>query len=258
MIKIKLNKSYASLHDYIKNIAVHFERESDCIRCDRNQVKRIKVGEHDLCVKAFGKPTVFNRWMYSYFRKSKARRSYEFAHYLLKKGVGTPAPIAYVEIYNAWHFLIKSFYICHYENFDYDMANVLAREVDDKRMILRDFVNFMVNQLHAQGICHTDFNGSNVLVKRANVMDKVRYQFLLVDLNRLKFQKPLGYHQGLYNMQQIDSNPEYLTELARFYARFKDADSDDTVYELMLVKSIARLRRRYTKRFLHFLKTMLQ
>ncbi len=255
MIKIDIAKPYEGLSGFIQDIEKQFEQGTDCIRDARNQIKRFKVEGHDLCIKSFGKPTVFNRWMYSYFRKSKARRSYECAHYLTRKKVGTPEPVAYVEVYNRWHFLIRSYYICRYEAFDYDMASVLTSNVSEKRLILRDFVSFMVNDLHAAGIHHNDFNGTNVLVKQ---MDACHFHFLLIDLNRLKIRDPLSYHQGLFNMQQISSNPEYLTELARFYAGLKDADADDTVYKLLLFKSLDRLRRRYTKRFLHSLKAILQ
>jgi len=254
MKKVMLAKGFEKFESYIQAIDKTFIDEGTWIRDARNKIKRMTVDGDELCVKSFGKPTVFNRLMYSYFRKSKAQRSYEYAQKLLDMGIGTPAPIAYVEVYNRWHFLTKAYYISRFETVDFHMAYVLNNDVSEKEAILGGFVRFMANGLHPNGVWHKDFNGANVLVKQ---IPTGAFTYSLVDLNRIKFGKAIGYHQGLRNMQQISSNPVYLTELARHYARLKEKDEAETIYELLFVKYIQRLQKRYTKRFLHSLKSLL-
>src|SRR5690606_41915767 len=60
-------------------------------------------------IKSFKIPNKLNQFVYKYFRKSKARRSFEFATILLQKGIGTPAPVAFMENFNGLG-LQKSFY----------------------------------------------------------------------------------------------------------------------------------------------------
>ncbi|WP_289053060.1 lipopolysaccharide kinase InaA family protein [Carboxylicivirga marina] len=254
MIKILINKKHEELRAVIEQIDNNFLNNGEWIKDARNQIKRIEYDGVDYCIKKFYKATAFNHLMYSYIRKSKAQRSYEIAQQLLVKNINTPEPIAFMEIYNRWHFLKHSYYICRFEHVDYTLSEVLNSEVDDKALIVRGFVNFMINGLHPQGIWHKDFNGSNVLIKQ---LGERHFQYSLVDLNRIKFSKVIQYHRGLHNLQQISSNPIYLAELAKYYANFKNTNEEETIYELLFVKYIGRLRRRYTKRFLHALKTIL-
>ncbi|MCT4648129.1 MAG: lipopolysaccharide kinase InaA family protein [Carboxylicivirga sp.] len=253
MKKVVLLKDHSELGDFVEDVAYNFENGGYSIKEARNKIKKFTVEGQNLCIKSFGKLTVFNRWMYSYFRKSKARRSFEYAQKLTGYGIDTPEPIAYVEIYNGWHFLLNSYYICRYESFDYSLSEVLAGDVEDKQLIIRGFVNLVANGLHPNGVYHKDFNGSNVLVQKTGYK---RYRYQLVDLNRIAFKQSINKHKALQNMQQISANPSYLTELARHYASLKNIDEDDTIYELILVKALKRFKRRYTKRLLHTLKTL--
>lgn len=253
MKKVTISNQYESFRLFINNIEKHFLTEGEWMRDDRNQLKRIQVEGYDLCVKSFGRATVFNRLMYSYFRKSKARRSYEYAQRLVQLGIGTPAPVAYVEVYNRLHFMTRSYYVSLYADNVISLTDVLSDEVPGKHVILRDFVRFVTDKVHRNGVCHRDFNGTNVLVEKNGVN---KYHFMLVDLNRVKFGKPLNYHNGLRNLQQVHFNPVYLAELARYYARVKKADENDTIYELLFMKYLRKIKRHYTKQFLHALKTM--
>ncbi len=253
MKKIELAAQHIELGNFLEEIEEQFEQGTDIIRQARNQIKRIKVGSYDLCIKSFGPPTVFNRWMYSYFRKTKAKRSYNYARRLLAMGIATPKPIACVELYNRWHFLCKAYYICQYEDVTHTFAEVLVSDMPNKHLLVSDFVNYVVGSLHRQGVYHNDFNGTNVLVKEQG--DR-HHEFMLVDLNRITFKSKIKHHEGLRHLQQISGSPVYLAELAKYYARLNNRDEQDTIYELLFVKSLRRLQRRHTKRLLHALKTL--
>ena len=63
----------------------------------RNKIKLFELEGKTINIKSFKVPNLINKIAYKYFRKSKARRSFEYATTLLEKGIGTPQPIAYFE-----------------------------------------------------------------------------------------------------------------------------------------------------------------
>ena len=63
----------------------------------RNTIKLFELEGKTINVKSFKVPSFYNKVVYKFFRKSKARRSYEYANRLLKYGIGTPQPIAFAE-----------------------------------------------------------------------------------------------------------------------------------------------------------------
>ena len=254
MKKIIIDEAHEELRPFIEGINETFETSGEWIRDARNQIKRFEYKGYDLCIKSFRKATLLNRVLYSFVRKSKAQRSFEIAQHLLRENISTPEPIAYVEVFNRWHYMTHSYYICKYEDVDYRLSEVLANEVADKQIILNGFVNFTVNGLYPKGVLHKDFNSTNVLIRKAG---RLNYEFQLVDLNRIKFGKPIMFHKGLRVLQKISGNPIYLAELARHYASYKNKDENETIYELLFVKYLNSIRRRYSKRVLHALKTII-
>ena len=64
---------------------------------DRNIIKTVNFKGKTLNIKSFKEPNFINQIAYQYFRKSKARRSFEYATILKEKGIGTPEPIAFFE-----------------------------------------------------------------------------------------------------------------------------------------------------------------
>ena len=67
---------------------------------DRNKIKLFDLEGKTINIKSFKIPNIVNKIAYRYFRKSKARRSFEYATILLEKGIGTPQPIAFLENFN--------------------------------------------------------------------------------------------------------------------------------------------------------------
>lgn len=76
----------------------------------RNVVERVKVGEDIIVIKRYKRPTIANCIVYTFFRKNKARRSFEYAKRLLKIGIDTAKPIAYIEL-NSYGFFHTGYYI---------------------------------------------------------------------------------------------------------------------------------------------------
>jgi len=254
MNKIILADNFQHLDAFVSDIDNIFNGAGEEIHSGRNVLKVFKENDVELCVKSFGKPTLANTFIYSYIRQSKAERSFKYAQKLLGLGIHTPKPVAYVEVCNHLGILQRSYYISLYDRINYTMSTVLDESVPNKKLILEGFVKFMINDLHAKGVYHKDFNGGNVLVTKN---DDSSYTYTLVDLNRISFSKAIAFHKGLRNLHAISSNPMYLAELAHYYSVHHKEDTDETIYELLLVKYLNNIQRRYTKRILHSFKSIL-
>jgi hypothetical protein len=61
---------------------------------DRNVIKLFDLNGQTINIKSFKVPNIVNKVAYKY-RKSKAKRSFEYATILLENGIGTPQPLAY-------------------------------------------------------------------------------------------------------------------------------------------------------------------
>src|SRR5690606_4274442 len=88
--------------DKILSIIEAFHSQGEVlVNGKRNQIRIFEADGHKINVKSFKKPNFINKIIYKFFRKSKARRSFEFAGLLLKNGIGTPQPIAFYENFDA-------------------------------------------------------------------------------------------------------------------------------------------------------------
>ncbi len=180
-MKYKIN-SDIDIKDFIVNIRNNFKADVKVLYNQRNIIKLFKVNDRKYVVKSFRVPHLFNRVVYSFFRKSKAERSYINTKKLESLNIGTPHPVAYIEFYSS--FLIKeSFYISEYFNFDYQMSDALYDEnFDDRDSVFKQFAKFTY-EIHNKGVFHSDYNHGNILFKNNNGI----YEFSLVDVNRMKF-----------------------------------------------------------------------
>jgi len=152
------------------------------IHIGRNRLWRTQVLRHVLAVKQF-KTDIRSRIAYSIAR-SKAQRSFAHACELMRRGVDTPTPVAYVEQRGAAGMLIGSWYICVYTE-----APPLVEALHKYgRECLDDFAVFTAN-LHSKGIRHDDLNNTNV---RIEIKNDGGFDFSLIDLNRMKI-----YPQGM-------------------------------------------------------------
>ncbi|MBT3588960.1 MAG: Kdo domain containing protein, partial [Flavobacteriaceae bacterium] len=151
---------------------------------ERNTIKNVTVQNLDLNIKSFKVPHLVNRIAYSFFRKSKANRSFDYANDLIKKGIKTPKPFAYFE-YSNLKLLHKSFYVS--EQLSYDLTYrelITGLNYPDYDNILREFTRFTFD-LHEKGVNFLDHSPGNTLIKKNKNTGK--YDFYLVDLNRMNF-----------------------------------------------------------------------
>ena len=116
-------------HDKIAAIIRNFYAQGEVlVKGKRNEIRIFDVDGQKLNIKAFKKPTLLNKIVYRFFRKSKARRSFEFGNLLLKHGIGTPKPIAFFENFDAVG-LTDSYYVS--QHLDADLTYRELVEIPD-------------------------------------------------------------------------------------------------------------------------------
>ena len=90
------DSNFKQLKSQITKCIENFQEGGEkLVNGDRNEIKLFKC-ENGLIlnIKSFKVPNLINQVAYKHFRKSKARRSFEYAQKLQELGIGTPDPIA--------------------------------------------------------------------------------------------------------------------------------------------------------------------
>ncbi|MBP4137624.1 lipopolysaccharide kinase InaA family protein [Flavobacterium geliluteum] len=195
----------------------------------RNVIKLFDLDGKTINIKSFKIPHFINKIAYKYFRKSKARRSFEYANRLLNLGVGTPQPIAYFENYNVIG-LDKSFYIS--EHLDCDLTYrelVEIPDYPDRDTILRQFTRFSFG-LHEKGIEFLDHSPGNTLIKKNAVGD---YDFFLVDLNRMEFHNEMSFEKRMKNLCRLTPLKEMVAIMSNEYAKLYKEASEEKIMETL-------------------------
>ncbi len=85
------------LRQFVRQLPELFPASGEVLHDGRNQIRAFDIGGERLVVKRYKRPSAFNAVMYSFFRKSKARRAYEHALRLRELEIDTPEPVAWSE-----------------------------------------------------------------------------------------------------------------------------------------------------------------
>jgi hypothetical protein len=167
------------------------------IHAGRNLIFRHRVGVGEVAVKRF--PVTGGRRLLYRLRSSKAVRAFDHASRLLAVGVGTPHPLAAVEVRRGAA-LLASFYCCSFVP-SFQEARALKRPETPDRSNLLEHLGEFVGRLHENGVLHRDLTSGNVLlVPDPGQPGAVAFQ--LVDLNRMRFRR-VGVCAGLANLAQL-------------------------------------------------------
>ena len=198
---------------FLEELPRLFHKQGTTIYKKRNEIKLFRLDGQTVCVKKYGIPPLFNRFLYSVgLRMPKARHAYQNAAKISERGFNTPRQYGYVLVYkNGW--LAESFAVGEFiEN---------ARSVESARReesVVHAFARYTA-QLHARGMMHRDYILNNVLYTR----EGENYQFMLIDVNRFIFRdKPIrGFLQRMNLMQPFSAQPE----LKKFVQAYIQASS---------------------------------
>lgn len=208
--KYEIEKNYPFLRDFIFRIKEQFKNSSSSIHKARNEIKILKYNDLNITAKSFKVPNFFNRLIYSFFRKSKAKKSYLHA---VKVGDFTPKPIGYIEFYKN-SLLNESYFLSEYFEYDFTIREpLLNKNFKNKDEIFRAFARFTF-ALHEKNIFHKDFSPGNILVKQKDE----EYIFKIVDINRMKFQT-LSFNLRAKSFSKLWANDEDLKTVSNEYAK---------------------------------------
>ena len=231
--------------EFTINIKDYFINSDESIHKARNEIKIINYKNARFAVKAFKIPNIVNKIAYSYFRDSKAKKSYENSVQIIDF---VPKPISYIENYK-FGLLMDSYFIS--ESFDYDFTirePLLETEYIDKEKIFKAFAKFTFD-LHEKGIYHLDYSPGNILIKK--VEDE--YIFKIVDINRMQF-KALSKEERLLNFSKLWAKDEDLKIIIEEYAMLLNYNKLDSIKDGLKYSNIHKEKTENKKNIKKFLK----
>lgn len=194
----------------------------------RNSIKLFDIKGQTMNIKSFKIPNFINKIAYKYFRKSKARRSFEYATKLIEVGIGTPRPIAYFENYDLIG-LNDSYYVCEHLESVFEFREVeLNKDFQNREEIIRQFTKFTFD-MHQKGIEFLDHSPGNTLIKNEG---NGKYSFYLVDLNRMNFHQNIDFQTRMKNLSRLTSKKGIVAIMSDEYAKLSGEDKD-LVFETM-------------------------
>ncbi|WP_034057283.1 lipopolysaccharide kinase InaA family protein [Lacinutrix jangbogonensis] len=244
MQNIHLHNKYEHLKTDILECITHFNTEGDYVtKGERNVIKSFKVGGETLNVKSFKTPKLINSFVYKHLRKSKAKRSFEYAKKLISYNILTPFPVGYVENSSSTG-LTSSYYISKHVDYDFDFRDLIHNPLFDNRdQILKQFTQFAF-KLHENNINFLDHSPGNTLI----IKDQSKYDFYLIDLNRMQFET-MDLSKRMDNLKRLWLSKKMIQVIAKEYAEISDYPYQE-VYNLLFQSSQDFKRRINRKKYL--------
>jgi hypothetical protein len=203
------------------------------------------LGDDDVNIKFFKKPGIVKAVIYSYFKETKAKRSYDYACYLIENNIHTPYPIAYVEERKTLGLLGNSFYVSEQIHYDFTFRELIHNPLFPNRaIILEQFAEFTY-RLHEAKIHFLDHSpGNTLIVKR----EGGNYDFYLIDLNRMRFEE-LSIEQRMNNFKKLWLSKRMIEVIAMKYAILAN-ESEPKLRSLLMKKSTAFKRKTAQKKYI--------
>ena len=235
---IHIHPKYIYLKEEISKIP------DNCYEClhtfcnSRNIVEQTKIGDGVFVVKRYKVPNFANRIVYTFFRKSKARRAYDNALKILRFGVNTPFPVAYIETKRKGIFH-TGYFISEYMSYP-TLAHYNEAEMGDeeKNIFKEDFLNFTI-ELHEKNILPLDYNIGNIFYYKDK--ESGRYKFALTDINRATFGKFPKY-RSMLSFAQIGISPKNLVDVITEYSSRRKLDLEASLFIVLYYRIKRRVR----------------
>ena len=210
-----LSNRYIGIIEEVRN---YFSNSTHKIYEGRNNLKVIEYLESDIVIKSFKIPHIINKIAYTFFRDSKAKKSYKNS---LKIVEFTPEPIGYIEHFR-FGLIYDSYYLCKQYKYDFTIREPLVEEnFANKERIFEAFA-FFTYAIHNYNIEHLDYSPGNILIKEI----ESGYEFKIVDVNRMRF-KRLTPTERLQNFAKLWANDEDLRLIVTAYAKLIDIPEEE-------------------------------
>lgn len=257
--KIVISPDYCNnkqVKEFIENLPEFFDKKGIILFKKRNVIKQFFLDTEDdilknIVVKRYKRPVIFQRVVYSFFRKSKAKRAFHNANILRSRGINTPREIGYIEQWKNGLFEYGYFISAN------DTGIPIIEKLTNKKIgeydlkLALSFATFIA-ELHEKGILHHDLNTSNVLFHT----EGNDYSFSVIDINRMK-----TYPKGVLptqkecfkNMSRFTAHTQLFDIVVRHYAECRKLNIQETIKEAWSIKHQYENRRQRKKTILRFL-----
>jgi len=218
-----MTKVFASedtiLNDQLVSFISSFKDKGDLLNDgERNVIKTLSIGDVIVNVKSFKRPNIINKFVYRFFRKSKAQRSFEYAQELTKMGIGTPQPFAYFEKPSGLTFG-ESYYVSEHLPCDLTFRELTdTLDFPDHENLLRSFTRFSYD-LHEKGINFLDHSPGNTLIQ----LNDGKPKFYLVDLNRMRFET-MDFKTRMKNLSKLTIHKSIVRTMSNEYSKCSNED----------------------------------
>ncbi|MCL4641998.1 MULTISPECIES: lipopolysaccharide kinase InaA family protein [Olivibacter] len=213
---------------------------------NRNVVKIFEISGLLFNFKSFKQHNIINRHVYKFYRKSKARRSFEYAQLLLDKNFCTPKPVAYIENHD-FIGLTSSYYISEHLENAFTLADVLFnRDFPGRTEIIKEYTA-LIYALHENGIQFIDNTAGNFLIRQENGA----YRFYMVDLNRINVYASIKIPKRLKNFGKLTLDLTFDKEILRIiseeYASLSGLSSEYCFREISRASNKMLIKRKVKK-----------
>jgi hypothetical protein len=245
-VKIIINPKYIAQEKAILQLVNSFFDEGKLIvEGSRNTIKSNQLGEEKVNIKFFQKPGLFKSIIYSFFRSTKAKRSYDYANYLLNHNIPTPFPIAYIEEQSAIGLLGNSYYISEQIDYDFTIRELIHDPLFPERDTIVEQFTAFTYKMHEAQVNFLDHSPGNTLIINKGGGN---YDFYLIDLNRMKFES-LSIAQRMDNFKKMWLSKQMIKVVAKKYAALSNQPIEN-IYPILMEKSIAFKRKITKKKYL--------
>jgi len=218
-----VHPKYAHLEPQLTAVLKNFDASGEYVtKGERNVIKKFKVEGKAFNVKKFKTPNAFQSLVYQFLRKSKAKRSFEYASKLIEFGIKTPFPVGFSETFSVG--LKTSYYISEQVDYDFDFRVLIHNpKFPNREEILKQFTAFCF-QLHENNINFLDHSPGNTLIQDRG---DGTYDFYLIDLNRMRFEK-LNLDKRMHNLRRLWLSKTMINILSAEYAKLSGNEADET------------------------------
>jgi hypothetical protein len=218
-----VHPKYSNLATKLRDALHNFSENADYVtKGERNVIKKVMIEGNTFNIKKFKTPNAFQALVYEFIRKSKAKRSFEYASKLIGLGIKTPFPVAYLETFSGG--LKESFYLSEHVNYDFDFRELIHNPTFKKRNeVLKQFTQFTF-KLHQNGVNFLDHSPGNTLIIEKGEND---YEFYLIDLNRMRFET-MDFEKRMHNLRRLWISKTMIKIMAKEYAKLYGKTYEET------------------------------
>lgn len=223
-------------------VASFFNDGNLIVKGSRNTIKSNVLEGEKVNIKYFKKPGVLKSIIYSFFRSTKAKRSFDYANYLLQHNIPTPFPIAYMEERSSIGLLGDSYYLSQQLDYDFTIRELIHDPLfPERNIILEQFAEFTF-KMHEANVNFLDHSpGNTLIVKKASG----HYDFYLIDLNRMKFEN-LSIEARMDNFKKMWLSRTMVKVIAKKYGELS-GQPEEKLHQILLEKTIS-FKRKITKK----------